>query len=163
MYFTVLWQQCLDNTVTALVATLVCRRCKLTMVQQRWQWQCCNNTVHISGTEWQLTALWQQLAVAALWQRCRLTALWQRCSHYCDIDVHITVKVVATYWQRWGSTVSCHRCHTNVRIVISALLLPYLCCHTAVLDFTATALCSFSLSQCCAHWCLTAVGFLLCR
>ena len=41
--------------VTAMAATLVCRRCKLTTVQQRWQWQHCNSTVHTS-----VTALWQQ-------------------------------------------------------------------------------------------------------
>ena len=38
----------------------------------------------------------------------------------------------------------------------------YHCCHNAVLIFPLTALCSFSLSQHCAHRCLTAVGFLLC-
>ena len=38
----------------------------------------------------------------------------------------------------------------------------YHCCHNAVLVFAATALCSFSLSQRCAHRCLIAVGFLLC-
>ena len=35
-------------------------------------------------------------------------------------------------------------------------------CHSAVLAFAVTALCSLSLSQRCAHRCLTAVGFLLC-
>ena len=38
----------------------------------------------------------------------------------------------------------------------------YHCCHNAVLGFAATMLYSFSLSQCCAHRCLTAVGFHLC-
>ena len=60
-------------------------------------------------------------------------------------DVHITVKVVAT-----DSAVSCHRCHTNVYIVISALSvaiavisalsLPLLSQRGSVLVFAVTAL-----------------------
>ena len=77
--------------------------------------------------------------------------------------MHFTVKVECR--QRCHSTVSCHRYHTNVHIVISALSLPLLfrrchcqrCniadqhrrCHNAVFVFTATTLCSFSLSQHC--------------
>ena len=36
------------------------------------------------------------------------------------------------------------------------------CCNITIRTIAVTALCSFSLSQRCAHRCLTAVGFLLC-
>ena len=36
------------------------------------------------------------------------------------------------------------------------------CCSIIICTIAITALCSFSLSQLCAHWCLTTVGFLLC-
>ena len=63
--------------------------------------------------------------------------------------MHITVTVVAT-----DSAVSCHHCNTNVHIIF------YL--STVTTNAVAT-LCSFSVSQHCAHRCLTAVGFLLCK
>ena len=55
---TVLWQWCthlccersgLDSIVTVMAAT-VCQQCKPTTVQQRWQWQYCNITVHTRVT-----------------------------------------------------------------------------------------------------------------
>ena len=71
----------------------------------------------------------------------------------------ITVKVVAT-----DSAV------TALLVVIAVILMctsqvqhcHYHCCHNTVLVFADTALYSLSLSQRCAHRCLTAVGFLLC-
>ena len=69
--------------------------------------------------------------------------VWQRCAHHSERS---------GVRKRCHNTVSCHRCHTNVHIVISC----------TVTTTAATMLCSFSLSQCCVHQCLTTVGFLLC-
>ena len=67
------------STVTAMAATLVCHRCKLTMVQQRWQWQHCNTTVHTSvtavTTDSTVTALSAATAVIALSVFTAVTAL----------------------------------------------------------------------------------------
>ena len=73
------------------------------------------------------------------------TLVWQRCAHHCESSGN---------WQRYFSTVSCHRSYTNVHIVISVLSLQYHCCHNTVLVFAVTVLCTSN--------CLTAVGFLLC-
>ena len=72
----------------------------------------------------------------------------------------ITVKVAAT-----DSAVTAHSVVITVTLMFRSLSqhCHYHCCHNAVLVFAATALCSFSLSQRCAHRCLTAVGFLLCN
>ena len=96
-----------ESAVTAMAATLVCQRCKLTTVQQRWQWQRYNITVHTS-----VTAVTTESAVTAIF-----TLAWQRCAHHCEGSGN---------WQRCRSTGSCHCCHTNVHIVISALSLPLL-------------------------------------
>ena len=140
---TVLWQRCTqlccdssgpDSTVTAMAATLVCQRCKLTTVQQRWQWQHCNITAYTSvtamTTDSAVTAVSNYSAVTAM-----LTLVRQHCAHHYECSGN---------WQR---------CHTNVHTVISALSLPVL----------LQRLCSFSLSQRCAHRRLSAVGFRLCR
>ena len=103
----------LDSTVTAMAATLVCQRCKLTMLQQRWQWQRCNITMHTS-----LVVVTTNSLVTAMF-----ALVWQQCAHHCESGEK---------WQRCHSTVRWHRCHhTNVHIVISALSLPLLSqrCH----------------------------------
>ena len=104
----------LDSTVTAMAATLVCQRCKLTTVQQRWQWQRCNITVYTSVTAVVVTILWPlaYLTARVLWQlcglnstvtamaatlvcqRCKLTTVqqrwkWQRCSNSVDTSVEV--------------------------------------------------------------------------
>ena len=99
---------------------------------QRWQ-QHWNNYYNDNTVTLLCTLVWQQ------WQQhCQLTVLWQRCSHHSESSGN---------WQRCRSNVSCHRCHTNVQIVISALSLPLLsqrCArlrfHSAVLVFAVTAL-----------------------
>ena len=93
------WQY---TNVTAMAATLVCHRCTLTTVQQRWQWQRCNTTVHTSvtavTTDSALTAVSTDSAVAAMF-----TLVWQRCAHHCESSGN---------WHRW---------HTNVNIAVTAL------------------------------------------
>ena len=73
--------------------------------------------------------------------------------------MHITVKVVATDSAVTGLSVA-----IAVTLMCTSLSqhCQYYCCHNAVLVFAATALCSISLSQSCAHRCLTALGFILC-
>ena len=88
-------------------------------------------------------------------------------------DVHITGKVVATdsvvttLSVAIAVTLMCtslsQHCHYHccpIAVTVSAVpsLYQYHDCRNAV--FAARALCSFSLSQCCAHWCLIAVGVL---
>ena len=134
-----------------MAATLVCQRCKLTTLQQ--QWQRCNITA--------CTLVWQQWQTSSA-VTSMFTLLWQRCAHHCEICGN---------WQRYHSTVNCHRWNTNVHIVTSALLLPLLsqCCHCQRCDITLLS--APSLSQRCARFrchsavvyrCLTAVGLLLC-
>ena len=60
--------------------------------------------------------------------------------------------------------ITCYHCHTNSHIVISALSLPLLSqhchyqrCNITISTITVTVLCSFLLSHCCTHHCLTAV------
>ena len=146
----------------------MCQQCKLTTVQQRWQWQRCSITVHTS-----VTAVTTDSGVTAVWQQCdngntgsavtavstnsavtaMLTLVWQWCAHHCESIGN---------WQRCHSTVSCHRCYTNVYITISVVSLPLLsqCCACLLCN---RAVLRFSLLQRRAHRCLTAVGFLLCR
>ena len=82
-----------------------------------------------------VTAVATDNAVTAMF-----TLVWQRCAHHCESSGN---------WQRCRSTVSCHRCRTNVHIVISVLSLPLLSqrcarfhCHSTVLVFAVTALCT---------------------
>ena len=122
--------------MTAMAATLVCQRCNLTTVQQRWQWQRCNITVRTS-----VTAVTTGSAGGVNWQR------------RCDSDVHISVTAMCT-----AKVVASDSAVTALSVVIAVTLMcaslsqycHYHCCHNAVLVFTATALCSFSLPQRCA-------------
>ena len=82
-----------DSTVTMMAATLVCHRCKLTTVQQRWQWQHYNTTAHTS-----VTAVTTDSTMTAMF-----TLVWQRCAHHCESSGN---------WQH---------CHTNVHITVTAL------------------------------------------
>ena len=125
-----------------MAATLLCQRCKLTTMQQRWQWQHCNITMHTS-----VTAVTTDSTVTAVF-----TLVWQRCAHHCESTGN---------WQRCRSTVSCHRYYT-VMCTSSSQHCHYHWCHSAALVFAAAALCSFLPPQLYAHRCLTAVGFLLC-
>ena len=107
------------------------RRILRTLVWQRWQ-------PNDSG----VTAVTTDSAVTAM-----STLVQQRCSHHCKSSGNCL---------RCHSTVSCHHCHINVHIVTSALSpllrLSQRCarfpCHSAVLDFVVTALCT-SMSYCC--------------
>ena len=93
-------------SVTAMAAALVCRRCKLTRVQQRWQWQRCNTTVHTSVAAMTTDSAVTAVALTALSQRCQLTSLSQRCQ--------LTPLSQRCQCHRCHSAVSCHRCHTSV-------------------------------------------------
>ena len=147
-----------------MVTTLACQRCKLTKLQQRWQWQHCNITVHAS-----VTAVSTDSAVTAMF-----IFVWQRCSYSCDSDVHITVKVVATDSAVTALSVAIdvtlkstslsqhflyNCCPSAVTVsAVTLLLAPSLSqrcacfhCHNAVLVSAATTLCSFPLPQRCAR------------
>ena len=99
-------------------------------------------------------------SVAAVTTDSAVTAVALRCDSDVHISVTLTVKVVAT--ESAVTTLSVDIAVTLMCTSVSQHC-HYQCCHNAVLVFAATALCSFSLSQCCAHRCLTAVGFLLCK
>ena len=74
--------------------------------------------------------------------------------------MYITVKVMAT-----DSTVTALSVAIAVTLMCTSLSqhCHFHCCHNVVLVFAATVLSSFSLSQRCAHGCLTTVEFLPCR
>ena len=137
------------------------------MVQQRWQWQHCNITVHTSvtvGDNWECCDSGGTESVVSS------SVNWQ----HCDSDVHISVTVMCTslwkWWQLTALSQHCqvpslsHQCaHRYLSTVTSTVVttlclfsLPQRCarfrCHSAVLVFAVTTLCSFWLSQRCARF-----------
>ena len=155
-----------------MAATLVCQRRKVTTLQQRWQWQHCNTTVHTSVAVGATDSAVTAVVMLQRWQ-------WHRWNSSGSESAETTMCTVV--WQRcqWPllSQWCAHRCQTNVSIAVSCD-----CCHSTVISTVAvTMLCSFSLSQrcvcfrcynwlglfslpqCCAHRCRTAVRFLLCE
>ena len=163
---TVLWQQCprqhcdssgLDSTVTAMPATLVCRRCTLTTLQQRWQWQLCNITVHIS-----VTAVSTDSAMTAMF-----TLVWQRCAHHCESIVAtdgavkvLSVSIVVTQMCIWWSQHCHYHCCPSAFTVSTVTLLsepslPHRCarfhlphCHSAVLVALPQTMCTLVSIHC---------------
>ena len=172
-----------DSNVTALTVTAL---------GHQWLWHRCDSDVYISvtamATDTAVTAVTTDSAVPAaaadttvwamftlVWQRWQLTVLWQWAmktdSAVTAVAADSAVTAMCTLvWQRCQlpplSQWCAHRCHNNVNIAVTALLVGHRC-HRGVSATAVTALsvvtavtpvCTVVLQRCDCHHCCTVVS-----